>query len=316
MREDVKYVLLITLFIVLLGLVGFFVEYGPLKVVIVFFEVVLVGYVFKYYTKKIAGFIVLAIIFFLIPMANFYMFSYLVKTESSFTSTLTEYIQNIFGSSSEGMIYHPDKSLEAKQNVVIDIQGKAEVEFVEGNQIEYPSVLKVDVSENSVKIFGGKKNSRYLIKIGKDNLKVFEASAVGVELSGKVELDDLKVDSVSVKVEGEISANGMEFDGTGVELKGTFKAEKINCNSVGIDFSGIFDVRYIELEGVGINLDMKLSNCKKFTVSGTGVNGKVEYLGKEKMDMELNAVGGTVTLKNLSDVDINIQSSGVKVVRQ
>ncbi len=316
MREDVKYVLLITLFVALLGLVGFFIEYGPLKVVIVFFEVVLVGYIFRYYTKKIAGFIVLAIIFFLLPMASIYMFSYLIKMESSFTPTFMEYIQNIFDSSSDGMIYHPDKSLEAKQNVAIDIQGKAEVEFVEGNQIKYPNVLKFDSNDNSVKIFGGKKNSRYLIKIGKDKLKVFEASAIGIELLGKAELDNLKIDSVSVKVDGEISANVMEFDGTGIELKGTFKADKINCNSVGIDFNGNFNVRDIELDGVGINLNMKLSNCRKFTISGAGVNGEVEYLGKENMDMELNAFGGTVTLKNLSDVDINIQSSGVKVVRQ
>ncbi|MGC8820414.1 MAG: hypothetical protein ACP5PP_04850 [Fervidobacterium sp.] len=264
-----------------------------------------------------AAFIFLGVLLFLIPMANIKTFEYKVKIgNQGVISSITSFIRKSGENTYAGQKYYPNSSVKSKETISIDIKGKVIVEFIEDGNVAYPNVLELKKYDNLLKITGGKKDSTYVIKIGTDVVKNLELSSVDIEMSGSAKLDTLKASGVSVKISGDFSAVHLEADGTRLELKGTFNSSNMTLDGVGVELYGNFYTRRVEIDGVGIKSDIDLHDCEKMTVSGTGVNGSIRYFGNQDLSMELEVLGGTVTVENHSSADLKIHSSVVKVVRK
>lgn len=301
------------------GIVGFLVPYVPVKVVTVFGAIVSVGFLLKHYTGKMAGFIALSVIFFLIPVAGVTSVEYLVKNGHTnfFTDIIESNLKNWeFSNLSERKFYNFDKTIDGSESIKVDIDGKAVISFVDGSKIKYPSVLSVNRVGKRVEIHGGDKKSTYTLQLGISNVQVIDVSAVDLEISGKLNTIKTNFSGVSIKMNGDFEADEIGIDGAGVELDGNFSSKRMITDGVGITLKGSYNVNYFELSGVGITMDMKLSNCENFEISGTGIDGTLTYVGGKKLTLNVDGVGGTLKFKNLAQEPVSVQSNGVKVVRE
>lgn len=301
------------------GITGFFVPYVPLKVVTVFGAIVSVGFLLKYYTGKMTGFIALSVIFFLIPVAGVTSVEYLVK--SGHTNFLTDFIESSlrnweFSNLSKGRFYDFDTTIDNSESIEVDIKGKAVISFVDGSKIKYPQVLSVKKVGKKIEIYGGDNKSTYVLQLGNSNIHIIDVSAVGLEISGKLNTAKSHFSGVSVKINGDFETDEIEVDGTGVELDGNFSSNKMVVDGVGVSLRGSYNADHFELSGVGITMNMQLSNCENFEISGTGINGTLTYAGGKKLSLNIDGVGGTLKFKNLAQEPVNVQSNGVKVVRE
>ncbi|MGB9615319.1 MAG: hypothetical protein ACPL3B_07445, partial [Fervidobacterium sp.] len=69
-KHEVRYLFSMVLLVLTFGVLGVILPYVPLKVVLSFLSLVSFAYIIRHYSGKMAAFIFLGVLLFLIPMAN------------------------------------------------------------------------------------------------------------------------------------------------------------------------------------------------------------------------------------------------------
>ncbi|HCI29816.1 MAG TPA: hypothetical protein PK404_04920 [Fervidobacterium sp.] len=300
--------------VVLLGLAGFFIPSVPTKILIVFVSLILTGYFLKFYTSKMAGFILLAIFLFLIPAAMFQSFTNFLHSSVSSSFPLNAQIDVM--NSLRTNKYEADTSIGSAQNVVIKVKGGVEVRFVPGSELNYYHGLNAKLSGNTVTISGGKNNSSYVIEIGIEPLKMLDVASIAVEISGGAKIDELSVSGTGVSLNSSLDADYVTLSGTGISVDGSINARNVDVNGTGVSFIADGEIGDLKIAGSGISMDTALSNCSNIDINGTGIDGRLEYLGGSDLHIEVHGTAGKLTVTNRSANDITINSSGVKVFRE
>ncbi|MEN3042800.1 MAG: hypothetical protein ABDH59_05810 [Fervidobacterium sp.] len=321
MSNDVKektfvVVILITLCLAL-GLVGIFASYVPIKVVASFGAIVCIGFLLKHYTKSMLGFIVLATLIFLIPAAGVTLVEQSMKNGR--TNFVTEFIESIakdWKFPTRGMYYKFDSEMAAPRDLKINIKGEVIISFVDTAKVKYPKILSVKKIGDSVEIYGGDKKSTYVFEIGNRNVERLQVNGVHLRALGKISALSLLFSAVSVEMNGEFIAKEINVDGTNIEFEGKLSSEKLSLDSVGMKLKGSCYADDVKISGVGIELNLRVSDCTNFDISGTAVNGVLVYLGERDFKLNVEGVGGVLEFKNLSKNSVDVQSNGVKVVRK
>ncbi|QAV32879.1 hypothetical protein SAMN04488510_13011 [Fervidobacterium changbaicum] len=315
MKDFVK-VLYLVIALLVLSVLGFFTVYVPLKVVFAFFSIVVVGYIIKTYTGKMTGFIVLAVLLFLIPMASAESFKYLATTGESGLRRLMNFTEVL--TSQSGRVYNPGVSYEEPEELIINIDGGLRLEFVGDSGIVVPSELKVRPKGDVLEITGGDKKSTYVVRLGGRDVEKIDISSVRLDVSGSLgkRLKKFEASTVGMSMNGELSADKIKLDGTGVNLTGRLSAEELDIDSVGVEIDGELAAERITIQSVGVNLNIRLRDCGFMDISATGVKGEIDFVAGSDLRLEIDGTGGTLRVKNSSNNDIQINSSGVKVVRE
>lgn len=296
-----------SLFVAILGTFGWLTPFVPLKIVVGFVAVMILAFTFKNYVRHMAGFLVLAVIIFLIPTAT-----------SSYSSMMLSNVQKIF---SLPFVWTPkevppSRTIDLKPRVVIDGKLNVDIHLVNTNSIRLADELEVRILDDEVKITNNYSNRKYVIELGTSELRDLKIGAVAVSLSGDCQIDSIDIHGIAIDIKGNVGADRLTLRGTAVNLSGESQGKSLNVEGTGINLKGDFKFETIKVEGTGVSVGMTISSGRSLSIDGTGVNGTITYVGPGDFYLKVDGTGGKITLKNESEAEIHIESSGVKVVRE
>ncbi|HEY8542017.1 MAG TPA: hypothetical protein VIL29_06510 [Pseudothermotoga sp.] len=296
----------VVLIVAILGILGWFLPFVPLKIILAFIAITILALTFKNYVRHMAGFLVLAIIIFLIPVAI-----------SSYSHIILQSFPNVFHFPYIDMLKDvpPSKTVDLKPRVVIDGLN-VDIHFANTNSIRLADELDVRIMDDEIRISGGQPNKRYVIELGTIDLRDLEIDGTAVSLSGECQTAFMNIYGTAVNVKGKIIADRFSINGTGINVNGELTGKSFYADGTGINLKGEFGFETIKINGTGISIDMTLSKCRSFFIDGTGINGILVYTGVDELYIRADGTGGKITLRNRSSADIRVESSGIKIVRE
>ncbi|MFN4190499.1 MAG: hypothetical protein ACK4E2_05865 [Pseudothermotoga sp.] len=289
-----------SLIVAILGILGWLSPFVPLKIVFAFVAIMILAFTFKNYVRHMAGFVVLAIVIFLLPAA--------INSYSDLVFNLP------FVSLSKEVV--PSRTIDVKPRVVIEGDLSVDIRFIDSNTMRLADELDVKISEDEVRITTNYSNRKYIIELGTTVLRDLKIDAVAISLSGDCQIDSIDVDGTAININGEIGADRLTLRGTGVNLSGELHGKSLYVEGIGVNLKGEFKFETIRIDGTGISVGMTIPSGKSLSIDGTGVNGIVTYAGHNDFYLKVDGTGGKITLRNQSKADIRIDSSGVKIVRE
>ncbi|MFN3283118.1 MAG: hypothetical protein ACK40Q_02640 [Pseudothermotoga sp.] len=296
-----------SLIVAILGILGWLSPFVPLKIVLAFVAIMILAFTFKNYVRHMAGFVVLAIVIFLVPAA--------INSYSDLVLPIFQNILNLpFVSLSKEVV--PSRTIDLKPRVVIDGDLSVDIRFIDSNTMRLADELDVKISEDEVRITTNYSNRKYIIELGTTGLRDLKIDAVAISLSGDCQIDSIDVDGTAININGKIGANRMTLRGTGVNLSGELHGKSLYVEGTGVNLKGEFKFETIRIDGTGISVGMTIPSGRSLSIDGTGVNGIVTYVGQNDFYLKVDGTGGKITLRNQSKADIRIDSSGVKIVRE
>lgn len=295
------------LIVAALGLVGWLTPFAPFKFIVAFACVVVLAAYLKSYIRRIAGFVVLSILIFLLPLLG-----------NLYSNLILQTLQNVTGWPfiSVAVERKPTEKAQVRPFVSIDVDGSLEISLVEGDSIEFPEGLKVSMDESGFRLTGGKRLEKYIVQVGREGLKVLQLSAVSISIGGDCSLEELQVKATAVDVKGNIESKQLFVSGTGVNFDGTFAGEKLRMDGTGVELNGKYSFNEMKIDGTGVSLKVELSDCESVLIDGTGINGRIDVTGSKPLKLILDGTGGTVTVRNVSKTLLHLQSSNVKVLSE
>ncbi len=293
-----------SIFVAILGIFGWLSAFVPLKIVLAFVAIMILAFTLKSYVRHMAGFVVLAVIIFLIPAAtNSYSDIILpIFFRLPFVSVLKE--------------VPPSKTIDLKPRVVIEGDLSVEIRFTDSNMMHLANELDVKILEDEVRISGSYSNRKYIIEVGTNELRDLKIDAVAISVNGDCQIDSIYIDGTAINVSGNIGANRLTLRGTGVNLSGELHGKSLDVRGAGVNLKGEFKFETIRIDGTGVSVGMTIPSGRSLSIDGTGVNGIITYVGQNDFYLKVDGTGGKITLRNRSKADIRIDSSGVKIVRE
>lgn len=296
-----------------MGLIGWFVPFAPLKIILVFTSIIFLAFTLKTFTGKMAGFIVLSLLLFFIPAS----IGYYGSTHSFSWFNFEPFIKGFLNQVPSNKIttVFPDTLVQSESVIQINLTN-VEVQFTDSDRIMVPGELSVRSAPSGLIIEGGSHLKKYILEIGKADLKDLQIRATTVSLTGSANLRNLRLNSTSINISGTIEAQEMFADGTGINLNGNFSGKDLILNGTGVSLSGSYEFQDILIDCTGISLHMDLSNCNHLSIDTTGINGTINYSGDTDLYVQVDGTGGKLKLVNKSNADVFIDSSGVKVARE
>lgn len=259
------------LIVAILGLVGWLTPFVLFKFIVALVCVIVLAVCLRSYIRRIGGFVALSILIFLLPLTGNMHSNLILQTLQSVTGW------PFISIASEGK---PTEKVQVRSFVSIDVDGSPEISLVEGSSVEFSEGLKASVNEGSFRLTGGKRLKKYIVRVGKEGLKVLQLNATSISLSGDCSLDELLMKAVAVR--GNIQSKQLFVDGTGVNIDGTFVGERLRVDGTGVKLSGEYSFNEMKIDG-------------------TVINGRIDVTGSKPLKLVLNGTGGTVTVKSASE---------------
>lgn len=295
------------LVISILGILGWLLPFVPLKIVFAFIAIMILAFMFKNYVRHMAGFVALAIIIFLIPLAS-----------AIYSHVILQSFQNVFHFPFLNVLKEvpPSKAIDLKPRVVFEDGLSVDIRFVDTNSIKLADELDVNILSDEIRISGGYPNKRYIIELGTNGLRDLQINGTAVSVSGNCQVSSLDIDGTAINIKGKINANRLALSGTGINVNSELEGKSFYTDGTGINLKGKFQFETIRIDGTGISIDMTVPFCKSLSIDGTGVNGTLTYTGLEELYVRIDGTGGKITLRNESKANIHVESSGIRVVRE
>lgn len=295
------------LIVAILGLVGWLTPFVPFKFIVALACVIVIAMYLKSYVRRIAGFVALSVLIFLLPL-----------TGNLYSNLILQTLQNVTGWPFISVTSErkPTERIRVRPFVSIEVDGSLEISLVEGDSLEFPEGLKTSAEESSFRLTGGKRLEKYIVRVGKEGLKVLQLSAISISLSGDCSLEELQMKAVAIDVKGNIESKRLLVDGTGVNIDGTFSGERLRVDGTGVKLNGEYSFSEMKIDGTGISLKAELNDCESVLINGTGINGRIDVTGNKPLKLVFNGTGGTVTVRNVSKTLLHLQSSSIKVLSE
>lgn len=295
------------LIVAILGFVGWLTPFAPFKLIVALVCVIVLAVYLRSYIRRIGGFVALSILIFLLPLVG-----------NLYSNLILQTLQNVTGWPfiSVASERKPTEKVQIRPFISIEVDGSLEIFLVEGSSVEFPEGLKASVNESSFRLVGGRRLEKYIVRVGKEGLKVLQLNAVSILLSGDCSLDELRVNATAVDVKGNIQSKQLFVDGTGVNVDGTFTGERLWVDGTGIKLNGKYSFNEMKIDGTGVSLKLELNDCESVLIDGTGINGRIDVTGNKPLKLIFNGTGGTVTVRNVSKTLLHLQSSNIKVLSE
>ena len=180
---------------------------------------------------------------------------------------------------------YPDTKLDLKDINSVEIRTTtAKIVFTDSEYIEYPSEMKMELSNGSLTLVGEEKRKKYVVMFGTNGIfKNIRLDSVGLSIKGEMvgEVEHLKVDSVGLSIVGTIRSRDIVIDGTGLNLVGRMIAD------------------FARISGTGMDLKLRLEGVKSMSVDGTGISGELIYEDswEGKRYLKVDGTGGKLNIR-------------------
>lgn len=272
------------------GLLIFIVPIFFLKAVFAVLAIIFLGINMK--NDKIP-FLILALIFFVIPVV---IFSSINSSDFSWSFFWNEGFKP---KTSESLVLEPDTYIDKAENLIIESVG-LEIVFDEtSDQIYIPHQIKQqrngstlrlyseysDIKNQKVKIIVGTKNPYHNIQInstslylnGKLNTEYFYADTTSLKVNADIYSDYFDVDTTSFSLNKDLNALGVEIDATSIYIRANIFAKDLDIDGTSINLQGFINSEKIRIDGTTVKIDLEVEDANNINISGTTINAVVKY---------------------------------------
>lgn len=325
--------LLLAFVVVVLGVLGLLVRGTQVSSVLTAVNVVLFGFVLYRWTGRV-GAVVLA--------ASLVAIGFLV-TSGAFLETMAEgasgfvrFLKNLgfdvdvavdtwgdeFGEESDAgplSLYsylNEATTVALRGDIRMRFKGDLYVQLDESDVVEVPAGVYVRTDpDGTLFLRGERKNRKYNLRLGTKGLAKLHVDSVFLSLHGKSSerISDVYISCLDARLDCDLNAKDLVVNGNDVKVVGSLSGDEFTVKSVDLELNSRISFEKVNLNAVDVNLNLELERCSEFDVSSVDLSGVVVYRGGKDLELRLRGVGGSVTVRNLSNNRIDVNSSGVTV---
>lgn len=262
------------------------------------------------------AFVILALIFLIIPSVSFAIFK---SMDVSWSSLWERWGKNIFSNQNDYMVLEPDTYIDSAKNIYIEGVG-LEITFDENSdQIYIPHQVRQNRISNTLNLTSdinnrhksiiviGTKNPYNTIQINSTSLRLkgilkatyFKTNTTSLNIDADIETSNFSVGSTSFRLNQELKAHNVQIDATSININSDIYADDIEIDGTSIKWFGYIDSRNIRLDGTSLNLDMTVNCSESININGTSINVRIKYADTWNGDRFLSVYGTHGNLKIL-----------------
>jgi energy-coupling factor transporter transmembrane protein EcfT len=307
------------------GILAIFIPSIFLKVV---FSLIAIVVFAMNFTKHKVLFVILAVVFFIIPASIFLNFMNQHEWGNLWNNLLENdgnYYRNYnynYNKGNNTITIEPDRYIEGAEH--LEIKGK-NYEIIFDNtsdQIYIPNRVRERRNQDVLTLtYNGMENEKVVIIVGTKNpYKSIKIDSTAVVIKGDLKVEDFYINATGVSCNANIFASTLVIEAIGLTINNDIHADNVEVRATGITWRGLIEAKEINISGTGMQINLSVIGAENIFIASTAMQLSIKYQDywSGTRNLTLSGTYGDVTIlePSINEGKIDINTTGKITIRR